>query len=82
MMEYNVAFLSYLFLHADSKDPTIKDECLGKIQKLNVFETHLEEEDGVFDLILPAEERKMTEDFDVTEFKASTIIDVNSTPVP
>lgn len=31
--------------------------------------------------VSPSEERKLTEGFDVTEFKASTIIDVNSTPV-
>lgn len=48
MTEFYVAFLSYLFLHVDSKDPTIEDECSSKVQKLNVFETHLEEEDEVF----------------------------------
>ena len=67
------------FLHADSKDPTIEDECSSKLQKLK--ETHIEEEDEVFDLVSPAEERMLTEDFDVTEFKASTIIDVNSKPL-
>ena len=81
MMEFYVAFLSYLFLHANSKDPNVEDECSNKGQKLNVFEMHIEEEDEVFDLVLPAKERKLTEDFDVVEFKASTIIDVNLTPI-
>ena len=80
-MELNVAFLSYLFLHSESKDPTLEDECPGKIQKPNDFETHLEEEDEAFDLVSPSKERKLTEGFDVTKFKESTTIDVNSTPV-
>lgn len=73
MMEFHVAFLAYLFLHADSKDPTIEDECSSKVQKFNVEE--------VSDLVSPSEERKLIEGFDITEFKAWTIIDVNSTPV-
>ena len=75
-MEFHVAFLAYLFLHVDLKDPTIEDECSSKVQKFNV-----EEEEEVFDLVSPAEERKLTEGFDIAKFKASTIIDVNSTPV-
>ena len=81
MMEFYVAFLAYLFLHADSKNPIAEDEPSSKGQKLSVVEIHPKEEDEVFDLVSPFEERRLIEDFDVVEFKASTIIDVNSAHV-
>ena len=80
-MKHYVAFLAYLCLHVDSEDPTMRDETSSKGPKPYVVETKVEEEDKVFDLISPLEERKLPEDFDVVEFKASTVIDVNSTTV-